>query len=104
MRQWQQVTAAAADSGDAVARGFALGVGLGFTPLFGLKTLLAMVLAPLLRGNRMAAIVGTTIHDVTLPLMPALLRLEYDLGFGSCSARIAGPPHYSCINCTPTTG
>ncbi|HEX8679888.1 MAG TPA: DUF2062 domain-containing protein [Chthoniobacterales bacterium] len=79
-RRWQKL-AALREEGDAVPRGFALGVALGFTPLFGLKTLLALLLAPLARGNRIAAVLGTTIHDVMLPITPALLRLEYDLGF-----------------------
>jgi hypothetical protein len=51
------------------------------TPLFGLKTLLALLLAPAVRGNRTAAVLGTTVHDVALPFAPALLRLEYDLGY-----------------------
>jgi uncharacterized protein (DUF2062 family) len=80
VRRWKQI-ATIPGGGDAVARGFALGIGLGFTPLFGVKTLLALLVAPLLRGNRMAAILGTTVHDVLLPVMPALLRLEYDIGF-----------------------
>ena len=79
-RRWQQL-AELRDQGDAVPRGFALGIALGFTPLFGVKTLLSLLLAPLVRGNRIAAVVGTTLHDVTLPLAPALLRLEYDVGF-----------------------
>ncbi|HEX8280796.1 MAG TPA: DUF2062 domain-containing protein [Chthoniobacterales bacterium] len=78
--QWRKVLATGGTR-EAVARGVALGVGLGFTPLFGLKTLLALLLAPAVRGNRTAALVGTTLHDVLLPLAPALLRLEYDLGY-----------------------
>jgi uncharacterized protein (DUF2062 family) len=66
---------------ESVARGIALGIGLGLTPLHGLKTLLALLLAPLLRGNRTAAVVRTTLHDITFPLLPAFLRLEYDLGY-----------------------
>jgi len=79
-RRRQELAAIRGDR-EAVARGFGLGIALGFTPLFGLKTLLALLLAPLLRGTRMAAVLGTTVHDLALPIAPALLRLEYDIGF-----------------------
>lgn len=65
----------------AIAIGVAAGIFFGFTPLWGLKTLLALLTARLLGGNLIAAAVATTIHDVLLPLMPLLLRWEYDLGY-----------------------
>ncbi|HEV3409104.1 MAG TPA: DUF2062 domain-containing protein, partial [Chthoniobacterales bacterium] len=60
MRQWRELSAIR-NQGEAVARGFALGVGFGFLPLSGLKTLLALLIAPRLRANRMAAVIGTTL-------------------------------------------
>ena len=78
--RWRQLAAMEGER-DAVARGFALGVALGFTPLWGLKTLLALLIAPWVRGKRMAAVIGTTLHDVALPFAPAVLRFEYDVGY-----------------------
>jgi len=66
------------DSPRAVAVGVAAGIFFGFTPLVGLKTLLAIGVAWLLHGNRLAAAVAVTLHDIVLPLMPVLLRWEYD--------------------------
>jgi uncharacterized protein (DUF2062 family) len=40
----------------------------------GLKTLLAIGVAWLLHGNRLAAAVAVTLHDIVLPLT----RLSYD--------------------------
>jgi len=65
----------------AIALGFSIGIFLGFTPLFGLKTLLALGFAFLFRASKLAAVVGVTLHDVILPFMPMVLRLEYQLGF-----------------------
>lgn len=65
----------------AVAGGVAIGIFLGFSPLYGLKTLLALVLAWLCRCNSIAAIMAVTLHDLFLPFMPFLLRLEYKIGF-----------------------
>jgi uncharacterized protein (DUF2062 family) len=65
----------------AIATGIAAGIFFGFTPLWGLKTLLALLTTRLLRGSLIAAAIATTLHDVFLPLMPFLLRWEYDLGY-----------------------
>jgi uncharacterized protein (DUF2062 family) len=76
----------------AVATGVALGVFFGFTPLWGLKTLLAMVIARLVRGSVLAAAISVTLHDVVLPLMPLLFRLEYQIGFWILSHPHKFPP------------
>lgn len=89
-QHWRQLTAIKAPP-ESVALGFALGVFLGFTPFFGLKTLLALLLAWLLRSNKLAAFLGVTLHDVLLPFMPALLRLEYQLGYWSLNS----PHHFA---------
>ena len=80
------------DSPRAVAVGVAAGIFFGFTPLVGLKTLLAIGVAWLLRGNRLAAAVAVTLHDIVLPLMPVLLRWEYDLGYWVLSHPHESPP------------
>lgn len=69
------------DSPESIARGLALGTLLGFTPLFGFKTLFSLLLAVWLRGNKIAAVIGASLHDLALPLLPVLLRVEYDIGF-----------------------
>ena len=57
-----------------------MGVFLGFTPLFGLKTLLALGLAWAFRANKIAAVAGVCLHDLLLPFWPALYFLEFDIG------------------------
>ncbi len=69
------------DRPHAVALGIASGTFFGFIPLFGFKTLLAMAVAKLSRGNVISAAVAVTLHDVILPLAPMLLRWEYQLGY-----------------------
>ncbi len=77
-----------------MALGVALGVFLGFTPLFGFKTLLAVGLTWAFRGSVIAAVVGVSLHDVMLPLMPVLLRWEYDVGYWLMSRPHQWPPSF----------
>jgi uncharacterized protein len=67
-------------------------VFIGFTPLFGIKTLLALGVAYLLRCNPIAAVIAVSLHDVVTPLWPVLLRLEYDIGFWVLSSPHHFPP------------
>jgi uncharacterized protein len=69
------------DSPHSIALGFACGIFFGFTPLFGLKTILAVVSAWLCRSNRVSAFIGVTVHDLILPFVPVLLRMQYLIGF-----------------------
>jgi uncharacterized protein len=69
------------DSPESIARGMGLGIFLGFTPLYGVKTLLGLFLAALFRGNKIAAVIGVNLHDIVLPLVPVMLGMEYELGF-----------------------
>lgn len=69
------------DTPHAISFGFAIGVFFGFVPLFGIKTLLSVLVAWLCRTNKIAAFVGVTLHDVLLPFTPFLLRLEFQIGF-----------------------
>lgn len=56
-----------------VARGFACGIFISFTPLFGFHLFGAAALAWLLGGNIIAALFGTLIgNPVTIPLIAAL--------------------------------
>jgi uncharacterized protein len=69
------------DTPHAIAGGVAIGVFVGFTPLFGIKTLLSLGGAYLLRCNPIAAVIAVSLHDIVTPVWPVLLRVEYDLGY-----------------------
>ena len=69
------------DTPNAIAGGVAIGIFLGFTPLFGFKTALAIFFAWVTRTNIIAAILATTLHDLLLPLMPVIFLWEYKIGF-----------------------
>lgn len=68
------------DTPHAIAGGVAIGMFIGFTPFFGLKTLLCLGLAYLLRCNPIAAVVAVSLHDIVTPIWPVLLKIEYDIG------------------------
>ena len=65
------------DTPNAIAGGVAIGIFLGFTPLFGLKMLLSLLFAWLFRCNLLAAAIGVTFHDIVIPFMPFIFRFEY---------------------------
>jgi len=59
----------------------AVGIFFGFTPLFGFKTLLAMLLAWTFRCSYVAAAIAVNLHDVVFLLWPLILRLEFGIGY-----------------------
>ena len=69
------------DAPHALAGGVAIGMFIGFTPLFGLKTLLCLAAAYLLRCNPIAAVIAVSLHDVVTPFWPVLLELEFKIGW-----------------------
>jgi uncharacterized protein (DUF2062 family) len=69
-----------ADTPHSIALGSAIGIFFGFTPFWTLKTLLSIGTAWLLRCNKLAAAIAVTLHDVLLPLVPALYFYQYKLG------------------------
>src|ERR1700719_1071686 len=77
------------DSTHAIALGTAVGMFFGFIPLWGLKTLLALGVSRLL-------------HDIALPLMPLLLRWEYDIGYWLLSHPHELPPKLSLSPHSPS--
>lgn len=81
LRQYWDRLASLEARPESVALGLAIGVFLGFSPLLGLKTLLALLLASLFRSSKLAAFLGVTVHDVLWPFIPMLLRAEYQLGY-----------------------
>lgn len=90
------------DRPHAVALGVGSGTFFGFVPLFGFKTLLAMGVAKLMRGNMIAAAVAVTLHDVILPLAPVILRWEYQLGYWLLSHPHRLPPGLSVTHQGPS--
>jgi uncharacterized protein len=53
-----------------IAAGFACGTAISFTPFLGLHTALSLLLCALVRGNYLAAVVGTLVGNPwTLPFM-----------------------------------
>jgi uncharacterized protein (DUF2062 family) len=68
------------DTPHAIALGSAIGMFFGFTPLFGLKTLLSIVVAWVCKGNKIAAVITVTLHDLLLPFIPAIFLWQYKMG------------------------
>jgi len=80
------------DTPQAIAGGIAIGIFFGFTPLFGLKTLSAILFAWLTGSNILAAVLAGTLHDVVLPFMPAIYWWEYQVGYFLLSQPHRLPP------------
>lgn len=70
-----------ADTPHSIALGSAIGIFLGFTPLWTLKTLLSIGFAWICRGNKLAAAIAVTLHDIILPFWPAIYLWEYKVGY-----------------------
>jgi uncharacterized protein (DUF2062 family) len=69
------------DTPEAIAGGIAIGMYFAFAPLFGFKTLLAILFAWITRSNILAAVIAVTLHELIFPLMPLIYRWEYDVGY-----------------------
>jgi hypothetical protein len=80
------------DAPHALAGGVAIGMFIGFTPLFGIKTLLCLGLAYLLRCNPIAAVISVSLHDVVTPFWPVLLEIEYKIGWEFLGRVMSEPP------------
>jgi len=91
------------DTSHSIALGTAVGMFFGFMPLWGFKTLLALGICRLLRGNLLAAAIASTLHDAALPILPLLLRWEYDLGYWLLSEPHTLPPRLSLPHHNPLT-
>ena len=89
------------DTPEAIAGGVAIGIFIGFTPLFGLKTVLTVLFAWLTRSNIIAAVIASAAHDVILPLMPVVFRGEYDLGYWLLSKPHHFPPPLTRMHLGP---
>jgi uncharacterized protein len=82
------------DTPHSIALGSALGMFFGFTPLFGLKTLLSIVGAWLFKGNKIAAFISVTLHDIILPFWPAIFLWEYRMGMWVLHGRVPQRPGF----------
>src|SRR3974390_942378 len=69
------------DTPDSIAGGVAIGIFFAISPLFGVKTVGAIFFAWITRSNILAALIAVTLHDIALPLMPALYLWEYKIGY-----------------------
>lgn len=65
---------------DQIAGGFSIGIFASFLPLNPFPTIIAIVLAWLLKRNVMAAIAGAAAAILFLPLLPLIWLAEYRLG------------------------
>ena len=62
------------DSNYAISSGFACGAMVSFTPLLGLHFVLAVIFAYLIRGNFIAALIGTVVgNPITFPFIWGLI-------------------------------
>jgi hypothetical protein len=95
LKQFKQGLRQIRDTPQAVAGGVAIGVMFGFTPLFGFKTLLALLVAWLFRCSKLSAVMAVTLHDILLPLSPFILRWQYDVGFYLISHPHHLPPKFA---------
>jgi uncharacterized protein (DUF2062 family) len=82
------------DTPHAIALGAAIGMFFGFTPLFTMKTLLAFLITWVCRANKTAAVITVTLHDVLLPLVPAMFFWQYRLGMWALYGRVPQRPGF----------
>jgi len=82
------------DTPHSIALGSAIGMFFGFTPLFGMKTLLTLAAAWLLKGNKIAAFISVTLHDIILPFWPAIFLWEYRMGMWTLHRRLPERPGF----------
>src|SRR3954447_19483147 len=81
-----------------IALGAAIGMFFGFTPLFTMKTLLAFLITWLFRANKTAAVITVTLHDVLLPLVPAIFFWQYKLGMWTLYHRLPQRPGFRRVS------
>lgn len=82
------------DTPHSIALGSAIGMFFGFTPLFGMKTLLSILGAWLCKGNKIAAVITVTLHDLLLPVVPAMFFWQYKMGMWVLYGRLPERPGF----------
>ena len=83
------------DTPHAIAGGVAIGLLFGFTPLFGFKTVIAVLVAWLFRCSKLSAALAVTFHDILLPIWPVVLRWQFQIGYFLLSHPHSLPPKFS---------
>ena len=82
------------DTPHAIALGSAIGMFFGFSPLFGLKTILAFLITWAFKANKTAAVITVQLHDLLLPLVPAMFFWQYKLGMWALYGRVPLRPGF----------
>ena len=86
------------DTPHAIALGSAIGMFFGFSPLFGLKTILAFLITWAFKANKTAAVITVQLHDLLLPLVPALFFWQYRLGMWAMYHRVPQRPGFKRVS------
>ena len=82
------------DTPHSIALGSAIGMFFGFTPLFGLKTILAFLTTWAFKANKTSAVITVQLHDLLLPVVPAMFFWQYKLGMWALYHRMPQRPGY----------
>lgn len=82
------------DTPHSIALGSAIGMFFGFTPLFGLKTILAFLTTWAFKANKTSAVITVQLHDILLPVVPAMFFWQYKLGMWALYHRMPQRPGY----------
>jgi len=77
-----------------IALGAAIGMFFGFSPLIGLKTILAFLITWAFKANKTAAVITVQLHDILLPLVPAMFFWQYRLGMWALYHRVPQRPGF----------
>ena len=86
------------DTPHAIALGSAIGMFFGFSPLFGMKTILAFLITWAFKANKTAAVITVQLHDLLLPLMPAMFLWQYKLGMWALYHRLPQRPGFRRVS------
>ena len=80
-----------------ISRGLAFGVFAGCFPLFGLQTIIGVLLAVIFRGHKLAAAAGTWVSNplTYLPIFAFNYKIgEFLLGFGMGKTQVSFPDNW----------
>ena len=86
------------DTAHHIALGAAIGMFFGFSPLIGLKTILAFLITWAFKANKTAAVITVQLHDVLLPLVPAMFFWQYRLGMWALYHRVPQRPGFRRVS------
>ncbi len=90
-RSMIRVLLGSSDNPATIARGFGVGLFVAFSPLLGLHTFLAISLAFLVRGNRLASLLASWVCN-PLSMIP-ILYFDFKVGEILLSTSIPFPKH-----------